>query len=333
MSEVTRVAVVGTGWWGRQHTRVFSSLEEFELCAVVGRTPDKTAARAAEFGVPAFTDLDAMLGKARPDLVALCLPNTEHFAPTLRVIEAGVPLFVEKPLAFEFSECDALLDAAAGRDLFFAINFNHRFAKPVRMAKDAVEAGRLGEADFARWRFGGEGRSDHYPHANLIETQCHGFDMLEWLLGPIEAVSAESGRVGTVAATLRFQSGAVGSLVGSYSASYAHAGTHALELSGTGGRVLVDDTVRRFTYQATGSETAEVWEASYFNDRDRAFERTFDRHAAAMLNALTAGEEPPVHARAGRRALVLAEVCIRSAERGRRVATVDMSLRRRKATT
>ena len=319
MSEPIRVAVVGTGWWGRQHGRVFSSLRGSSLCAVVGRTPDKTVARAAEFGVPAFTDLDAMLAEARPNLVALCLPNTEHFAPTLRVIEAGVPLFVEKPLAFELAECDALLAAAAERDLFFAINFNHRFAKPVRMAKDAIDGGRLGETDFARWRFGGEGHSDHHPHANLIETQCHGFDMLEWLLGPIDAVSAEIGRVATVAATLRFRSGAVGSLVGSYSASYAHFGTHALELSGTGGRVTVDDTVRRFTYQAAGSETAEVWEAGYFNDRDRAFERTFDRHAAAMLSALRAGGEPPVHARAGRRALVLAEACIRSADTGRRV--------------
>ena len=315
-----RVAVVGTGWWGRQHARVFSSLKGSELCAVVGRTSDKTAARAAEFGVPAFTDLDRMLGEARPDLVALCLPNTEHFAPTLRVIEARVPLFVEKPLAFELAECDALLDAVSARGLFFAINFNHRFAKPVRMARAAIEAGRLGELDFARWRFGGEGNSDHHPHANLIETQCHGLDMLEWLMGPVEAVSAEFGRVGTVAATLRFRSGAVGSLVGSYSASYAHSRTHALELSGTGGRLTVDDTVRRFTYQASGSETAEVWEPGYFNDRDRSFERTFDRHADAMLKAFRAGEEPPVHARAGRRALELAQACVRSADTRRRVA-------------
>lgn len=319
MTAPVRVAVVGAGWWGRQHARVFSSRREAELVAIMGRTPAKTEARAAEFGVPAFTDLDRMLGETRPDLVAVCLPNLEHFATTMRVIEAGVALFVEKPLAFDLAECDAMLTAAAERDLFFAINFNHRYAKPVQMARAAIAAGRLGEPDFARWRFGGEGTSDHHPHANLIETQCHGFDMLEWLLGPIASVSAEFGRVGTVAATLRFAGGTVGSLVGSYNASYAHPGTHALEVSGTGGRVLVDDTVRRFGYQAAGSETAEIWEPGYFNDGDRGFERTFDRHAAAMLKAFAAGEPPPVHARAGRRALELAEACIRSAETGRRV--------------
>jgi D-arabinose 1-dehydrogenase-like Zn-dependent alcohol dehydrogenase len=67
---------------------------------------------------------------------------------------------------------------AERRRLFFAINFNHRYARPVRMAREAITTGRLGGLVFATWRFGGEGTSDH-PHANLIETQCHGFDMLD----------------------------------------------------------------------------------------------------------------------------------------------------------
>ena len=75
-------------------------------------------------------------------------------------------------------EAQTLLREAQARDLFFAINFNHRYAKPVQMAKTAIDDGRLGELVFATWRFGGEGEGQH-PHANLIETQCHGFDMLE----------------------------------------------------------------------------------------------------------------------------------------------------------
>ena len=50
--------------------------------------------------------------------------------------------------------------------------------------------GRLGDLVFLTWRFGGEGGGDH-PHGNLIETQCHGFDMLEHLAGPITSVSAQ----------------------------------------------------------------------------------------------------------------------------------------------
>ena len=64
----------------------------------------------------------------------MCLPNEGHFEPTLRVIRAGFPLLVEKPLVFDLGEADTLLAEAAERDLFFAINFNHRYARPVRLA-------------------------------------------------------------------------------------------------------------------------------------------------------------------------------------------------------
>ena len=126
-----------------------------------------------------------MLAAERPDLVTVCLPNEDHFATTLRLIRAGVPLLVEKPLVFDLAEADVLLAEAAERGLFFAINFNHRFAEPVQRAKAAIEAGELGELVFATWRFGGEANHGTSRHANLIETQCHGFDMLEHLVGPI----------------------------------------------------------------------------------------------------------------------------------------------------
>ena len=131
-----------------------------------------------------------MLETEKPDLVSLCLPNEEHFDTTLRVIQAGYPLLVEKPLVFDLDEADRLLDEAEKRRLFFAINFNHRYARPVQMARQAIASGALGDVTFASWRFGGEVGTSTHPHANLIETQCHGFDMLEHLCGPIEAVSA-----------------------------------------------------------------------------------------------------------------------------------------------
>jgi predicted dehydrogenase len=95
-----------------------------------------------------------------------------------------------------------------------------------------------------------------------------------------------------------------------------------LEINGTRGRVLVEDTVRRYTFQPAGDETARVWQAGYFNDWEREFHRTFDRHVDEVLAAFRRGEEPPVHARTGRRALELAYAGIESFESGERVATV-----------
>ena len=322
-SDRIKVAVIGAGGWGRQHARVFSERTDVDFCAVVGRTPEKTQARAAQFGVRAYLDIEEMLAAERPDLVSLSLPNQGHFHATLQVIKAGVPLLAEKPLTFELDEADILLEEAAKRNLFFAINFNHRYAKAIQLAKQAIESGRLGDLTFASWRFGGEGRSNH-PYANLIETQCHAFDQLEFLCGPIDSVMAQmtdktGGGYRTVVLALHFANKTVGSLVGTYDSSYAYSDTHRLEIDGTQGRVVVEDTVRRYSYQATGNETAEVWQAGYFNDRDREFHRTFDYHLDALLDAFRRGDPPPVHAQAGRRALELAFSAVESFSTGRRV--------------
>jgi predicted dehydrogenase len=94
-----------------------------------------------------------------------------------------------------------------------------------------------------------------------------------------------------------------------------------MEINGTAGRAVIDDTVRRLTISRAGDEESRVWEAGYFNDEARSFHSTFDRHVDAVLAALRAGEEPPVHARAGHRALALADAIIRSARDGVRVET------------
>jgi predicted dehydrogenase len=320
-----RVALVGAGEWGRQHARVFGGRPDVELCAVAGRDAERTAARAAEWNVRPYTSIAAMLEQEGPDLVSICLPNEGHFEPTLEVIEAGHALLVEKPLVFELEHAHRLLDAAAQRSLFFAINFNHRYAEPVRRLKQAIDAGELGEVVFATWRFGGEAGTSGHPHANLIETQCHGLDMLEHLCGPIASVMAQMtdrtrpGAFSTLAVALEFANGAVGSLVGSYDSSYAYPDTGVVEVNGTRGRGLIEDTVKRLTLSRAGDETRTVWEAGYFNDVDREFHRTFDKHVDDLLGALARGGEPPIHARAGLRALELAEAIIRSYESGNRV--------------
>jgi predicted dehydrogenase len=122
----------------------------------------------------------------------------------------------------------------------------------------------------------------------------------------------------TLALSLKFVSGAVASLVGSYDTSYAYPDTQRIEVSGTKGRVVIDDTVRRYKFNQAGNEIGEVWEAGYFNDYDREFHRTFDLYIDATLKAFQKGEKPPIHANAGLRALQLAHAAIRSLETGRR---------------
>ncbi|MFD2081826.1 Predicted dehydrogenase [Actinopolymorpha cephalotaxi] len=325
-TELVRVAVVGAGGWGAQHARIFAGRSDTELVGVLGRSPERTTARAKEYDTTPYTDLGRLLEEAGPDLVSVCLPNEDHFEVTLRLLRAGANLLVEKPLVFDLDEADRLLAAAADSGSFFAINFNHRYAEPFLRARAAIDAGELGRLTFLTWRFGGEANHGRSPHANLIETQCHGFDLLEHLGGPIKSVMAQMGNAtygafSTVAIALTFTSGAVGTLLGSYDSSYAYPGTQQVEVNGTLGRAVVDDTVRRFTLSRAGEETRTVWEAGYFNDEARSFHATFDRHVAELLAAFREGAPPPVPATAGRRALQLAQAAISSYESGRRVPT------------
>ncbi|NIK58348.1 Gfo/Idh/MocA family protein [Kribbella shirazensis] len=320
-----RVAVVGAGGWGEHHARIFVRREDTELCAIVGRTPEKTRRRAEKYGATPYTDLDLMLERERPGLVTVCLPNEDHYDLTLELVRTGVPLLVEKPLVFDLTEADTLLSEAG--DTFFAINFNHRYAEPVQRAKALIDAGELGELVFATWRFGGEANHGNSPHANLIETQCHGFDLLEHLVGPISALSAHMtdktyGAFSTVALALDFENRAVGTMLGSYDSSYAYPDTQRVEINGTRGRLVIHDTVRALTFSKAGDPVEQRWHSTYFDDESRSFAGTFDRHVDAVLRALRAGERPPVHARAGRRALALAHAAIESHATGRTVRSI-----------
>ncbi|MGW6278662.1 Gfo/Idh/MocA family protein [Kribbella sp. NPDC055071] len=316
-----RVAVVGAGGWGEQHARIFSRREDTDLCAIVGRTPERTRSRAKKYGATPYTDLDEMLQREHPDLVTVCLPNEDHFDVTLKLLRTGIPLLVEKPLVFDLTEADTLLEAAG--DQFFAINFKHRYAEPVQRAKALIDAGELGEPVFATWRFGGEANHGTSPHANLIETQCHGFDLLEHLVGPISAVSAHMtdktyGDFSTIALALDFENRAVGTMLGSYDSSYAYPDAQHVEINGTEGRLVIHDTIGSLTFAKPGDPVEHRWHSGYFDDESRTFTATFDRHVDAILEALRAGTPPPIHARAGRRALQLAHAAIKSHESGTR---------------
>lgn len=322
--DTLRVAVVGATGWGRQHTRVFRQRPDTELCAIVGRNPDRTAAEGERLGVNFYTDIERMLAAEEPDLVTVSLPNEEHFEPTMRLLAAGIPLMVEKPLVFELDQADALVAKAQERDTFFALHFNHRYAEPVLRTRQAIRDGSIGDPVFATWRFGGEPNRGVSPHKNLIETQCHAFDMLEHLLGPISSVMAQMtdmtyGAFSTVALALEFAGGAVGTLLGSYDTSYAYSGAQLLEVNGTAGRAVVVDTVQSFELSKVGQEDAVVWRPGYFNDRARSFHDTVDRYVADLVRALRAGAPPPVPATAGRRALRLAHAAIASHRSGKRV--------------
>lgn len=324
--EQIKVAVIGCGTWGFYHARAYHENKQTKLCAVVGRSEEKTAARAAQFSVPYYLDIDEMLEKERPDFVSVCLPSLSAAAPTMQVIRAGFPLLVEKPLAYTLPEAQALIDAAKARGLFMGIDFNHRFSIPAKLAKEAMEGGKVGSVSYAVWQFGhGWGGSMAHPHVNLIGAQCHGFNFLEAYCGRIRSVMAQmsdkSGKGGysTFVLALEFASGALGAMICSLDASFKYPHFQTIEFNGEKGRILIEDNVQRYTYQAKDSPLCEQWNPGFFMDKERSFSHNTDRLIAETVSALIDGKAPPVPAEEGLRALELAYAAIESFETGTRV--------------
>ena len=171
---------------------------------------------------------------------------------------------------------------------------------------------------FITWRFGGGGGGKNLdPNGNLIETQCHGFDMLEYLNGPIKSVHSfmtDKTKKGfsTMVVSMNFKNKSIGSLLGSYDTSYQYPNSHYVEINGSKGRILIEDQVQKYTFNKKDSETAEVWKAGFFNDYEREFLRTFDDHYKEVINNFIKRKSPPIHAKAGKRALELALASIKS---------------------
>ncbi len=105
-----RVAVVGAGEFGRNHARVYREIEGAELVGVYDKNAERTAAIAAEFQTQAFRGLEELNG--RVDAVSVAVPTVEHAAVGCTLMEMGFDVLVEKPMATNLAEADALLDAA-----------------------------------------------------------------------------------------------------------------------------------------------------------------------------------------------------------------------------
>lgn len=133
-SRKVRVAVVGLGEFGRNHVRAYRELNGVELVGVCDRSPERAAAVAKEFQVPVLASLEELHGHA--DAVSVAVPTAAHAEVGCQLLEMGLDVLVEKPMAVDLAEADALLAAARKNRRILQIGHVERFNPAVR----AVEA-------------------------------------------------------------------------------------------------------------------------------------------------------------------------------------------------
>jgi len=130
-----RVAVVGTGEFGRNHARVYRELENAELVGVYDQDPQRAAAVAAEFQAPVLRRLEDLQGLA--DAASVAVPTIAHAEVGCRLMEMGLDVLVEKPIAVNLREADALLQTARKHGRILQVGHVERF-NPAVLAVQSV---------------------------------------------------------------------------------------------------------------------------------------------------------------------------------------------------
>ena len=246
--------------------------------------------RAAMLDVPFYTDYRQMIADLKPDVAVVITPHYCHAEIAIHCLEAGCHVLVEKPMALDVAEADAMIAAAQKSGKLLAINFQHRQRPEVRAARKLIQEGRLGKLQRLNMVTPWPRSAAYYGQASwratwhgegggiLMNQAPHDLDLLCHLMGLPDAVVAWTRTTlhkveveDTATALLSRANGATGYL----HVSTAEAGPREeIEIVGTGGILKIGMGTLEFNeYDADVAEflatTPEVWASGIPKASDR----------------------------------------------------------------
>lgn len=211
----------------------FQKAEGSELVAVMRRTGEKAKDYALRHGVPKWYDkVDDLIYEPEVDAVYIATPPSSHAEYVIKVAEAGKPVYVEKPMALNYAECQQMLAACeqVGVPLFVAY---YRRRLPLFLkVKELLDAGVIGDVrgiTLTLYWPPDQGETDpsnlHWHvlpdisgGGRFVDVGCHQLDMLDYLFGPITQVYGQAANQAglypaedIVCASFSFESGLLGS--------------------------------------------------------------------------------------------------------------------------
>lgn len=140
-----RVGVIGVGNMGFHHARVLSQLEAVKLCAVADFDALRAQSVAARFNAIPYSNFIAMLESEKLDAVTIAVPTRAHLEVARQVIEHGVHLLVEKPLASNPQDAQEIVNAARHANVQLAVGHVERFNPAVQALRAQIQNGSLGK--------------------------------------------------------------------------------------------------------------------------------------------------------------------------------------------
>ncbi|HUF62294.1 MAG TPA: Gfo/Idh/MocA family oxidoreductase [Verrucomicrobiales bacterium] len=262
MTEV-RMGIVGLGNMGRAHKNSISQgkilgLRLAAVCDVESMLVDIPE------GVTPFTNSSEMIRSGLVDAVHVCTPHFFHASIGVEVLEAGLHLMVEKPLAAHKTDCERLIGAWTNRAQVFAAMFNQRTDPLYRKLKDLISSGELGEVRRAQWTVTDWFRTEEYyasggwratwkgEGGGVLLNQCpHNLDLFQWMFGMPRLVRGfcQFGRYhqieveDDVTAYFQYENGTTALFVTSTGEA---PGVNRLEVAAENGLITVEDGKLRF---------------------------------------------------------------------------------------
>lgn len=207
------VAVVGFGWMGRVHTQAYARVPHHfpglslrpELVAVADEVPGRAEEAAAQYGfAAAHRDWREVAADPRVRAVSIAAPNFLHREIGLAMAEAGKHIWIEKPVGLTAEDARAVSDAVTKAGVQGTVGFNYRNAPAVAAARELIASGEIGTVTHVRIRL----FSDYAAHPEgaltwryererggsgvLGDLASHGVDLARFLLGEIEALTADT---------------------------------------------------------------------------------------------------------------------------------------------
>ena len=307
------VALVGTGFWGKNHARIFNELEDTELLAVCDINAERAKNVAEQFNVKAYTSVGKMLQRKDIEAVSICTWSTKLAEGASIALKAGKHVLVEKPMATNVKQAEKLLETAEERGLHLTVGFLMRFIPGIQHIRDSIENETIGNLVCATAK-----RVSEWPErigdvGVVKDTAIHDIDMTRYLFDEEPtAVYAKTGKMKNkkfedyAQIMLTFESGKSAFIESNWLTPYK---TRTLVVTGSKAIMKLD----YITQELTIEDAKETIQPRY------PFQEPLKLELQHFANCVLKKEKPLITGVDGLKALQIAEAALKSSATGRMI--------------
>lgn len=316
-----RIGIVGTGFIGNVHGRIYSREDRAEVSALFDIITERAAATARSIGGKVCTSREELLENC--DAVLVCTPNRTHVEIASAAVAAGKHVFCEKPFAIGIEDAKKLLDVANGGGGVFQVGHNRRYAPVYAKLKELLGSDRAHSAHIKMNR--GELKNPvwtgdvNVTGGFLYETTIHLFDMMRFQFGEIDELIAygsqhEYPELDEFSILFKFKSGFHCTFASSSDASW-HFPFERIEVFCHHRTIMTEEMERLLDSRGMDAN----FETLSFHMTEKEERWGYVQEDRAFIDAILTGSEPPVTAYDGYRSVELVESVYGSIRSGKRV--------------